>query len=153
MSRPFMSIRILYECKYPSSEYMSDNQRGDGVSDLLHPSSCCTTTKLLDVVCSFDLFFLPTFFVPHMVRESFKLQHKPEMLLKRTFSWHFPFQKQSQFQGHESIHSSILKFSNILIRTDLFCVQRTAMQQKEPLKDVVQKLNILFFKFASDYNP
>ena len=41
--------------------------------------------------------------------------------------------------------SSMLKFIIILIPTDLFCVQRIAMQQKQPLEDV-QKLNVLIFQ-------
>ena len=60
---------------------MSDKQRMNGLSDLLHPYSCCTPTQLIDAVCSFDLFLLPTFW-SHTVRPSTKLQHPSEMLLK-----------------------------------------------------------------------
>ena len=40
---------------------MNDNQRGNGLSDLLHPHSGCTPTQLIDVVSSFDLFFYQPF--------------------------------------------------------------------------------------------
>ena len=44
-----------------------------------------------------------------------------------------------------AINQSMLKFSTIFIWTNLFYVQRIAIQQKQQLKDV-QKLNVLFFQ-------